>query len=70
MRKKVQIFKKRLVYNGYFKIFHYQLRHTLYDGKWGNKIAREVFERGNAAAVILYDPKRDKFILEGQVSIR
>ena len=69
MRKKVQIFKKRLVYNGYFKIFHYQLRHTLYDGKWGNKIAREVFERGNAAAVILYDPKRDNLVLIEQFRI-
>ena len=69
MRKKVQIFKKKLVYNGYFKIFHYQLRHTLYDGKWGNKIAREVFERGNAAAVILYDPKRDKLVLIEQFRI-
>ena len=69
MRKKVQILKKKLVYNGYFKIFHYQLRHTLYDGKWGNKIAREVFERGNAAAVILYDPKRDKLVLIEQFRI-
>ena len=69
MRKKVQILKKKLVHNGYFKIFHYQLRHTLYDGKWGNKIAREVFERGNAAAVILYDPKRDKLVLIEQFRI-
>ena len=57
------------MHNGYFKIFHYQLRHTLYDGEWGNKIAREVFERGNAAAVILYDPKRDKLVLIEQFRI-
>ncbi len=69
MKKKVRILQKKLAYDGYFKVFRYQLKHTLYDGKWGAKIAREVFERGNAAAVILYDPKRDKLVLIEQFRI-
>jgi len=69
MRKKVQVLQKNSVYSGYFKISRYQLKHTLYDGAWSNKIVREVFERGNSAAVILYDPKRDRVVLIEQFRI-
>ncbi|MEA2849675.1 MAG: ADP-ribose pyrophosphatase, partial [Rhodospirillaceae bacterium] len=38
-------------------------RHTLHNGGMSNVISREVFERGQAGAVLLYDPRRDEVVL-------
>lgn len=50
-------------FQGYFRIDRYQLRHRLFDGGWSDVVAREIFERGHAVAVVLYDPKRDLLLL-------
>jgi ADP-ribose pyrophosphatase len=55
----VEIFEKTSPFRGYFRIDRYRLRHRRHDGGWTGEITREVFERGHAAAVLLYDPDRD-----------
>lgn len=58
----VEIIEKKIVYRGYFQILQYQLRHSLFRGGWSPVITREIFERGDAAAVLPYDPRRDEIV--------
>lgn len=67
--KDVAILKKETVYQGYFQIEKYTLRHRLYQGGWSKPFVREVFERGHAAAVLLYDPVLHKIVLIEQFRI-
>ncbi len=53
-------------YQGYFRIDSYQLRHRLFDGDWSGEMRREIFERGQAVALVLYDPARDVLVLVEQ----
>ena len=41
----------------------YRLRHGRFDGGWSGEMRREVFERGHAAAVLLYDPTCGAFVM-------
>jgi ADP-ribose pyrophosphatase len=59
----IEILSKHTVYNGYFRIDEYVLRHGRFDGGLTGSMKREVFERGHAAAVLPYDPERDLFVL-------
>lgn len=63
------ILNKETVYNGYFQILRYRFRHTLFAGGWSETIAREVFERGHAASVLLYDPLLDKVVMIEQFRV-
>ncbi|HIJ29450.1 MAG TPA: NUDIX domain-containing protein, partial [Gammaproteobacteria bacterium] len=47
----------------------YQLQHTLFDGGWSKPLSRELFERGHAVAVLLYDPKEDAVVMVEQFRI-
>lgn len=61
--KDVEVIAKDTVYKGYFQIDVYRLRHTRFAGGWTQEIKREIFERGHAVAVLLYDPDRDEVAL-------
>lgn len=61
--KHVKILNKETVYQGFFHIDKYTLRYCRYDGTWTDPFERELFERGDAAAVLLYDPDLDKLVL-------
>lgn len=54
-----EIIEKTTPFQGYFRIDRYVLRYRTFDGGWSEPATREVFERGHAAAVLLYDPERD-----------
>ncbi len=53
---RVILIDRKTVYQGYFRVDRYILRHRLFAGGMGPPISREIFERGHAAAVIPYDP--------------
>lgn len=59
----IEIIEKRTVFQGYFRIDAYTLRHGRFDGGWSAQMRREVFERGHAAALLPYDPERREFVL-------
>jgi len=50
-------------YHGFFKLDEYQLQHKLFSGEVSDKFTREVFERGDAVVVMLYDPEQDNLLL-------
>lgn len=63
MKKQFEILDKDIVYNGFFRMEKYRLKHTLYAGGWSEEISRELFVRGSCIAVLLYDPDVDKVVL-------
>ncbi len=63
MIKDFKIINREVAYKGFFRLEKYQLRHTLFQGGWGEEITRELFMRGNCVAVLLYDPNRDEVVL-------
>ncbi len=62
-RDDVEIIEKTAAFQGYFRIDRYRLRHRRFDGGWSDVMTREVFERGQAVAVLPYDPQRDALVL-------
>lgn len=61
--KKFKILQQTTPFQGFFSVKKFDLKHTLYKGGWSPTISREIFERGNCVAVILYDPDRDEVVL-------
>ncbi len=44
------------VFQGFFKMTRTVLEHRLFAGGWSQPITRELFKRGDAVGVLLYDP--------------
>jgi ADP-ribose pyrophosphatase len=55
----VEILSKTELYKRFFRVEKIVLRHQLFGGGWSKNITRELFVRGEAVAVLLYDPKKD-----------
>ena len=62
-RDDVELLEHDTVFQGYYRVDQYRLRHRKHDGQWSRPITREVLERGHAAAVLPYDPDSDKVVL-------
>ncbi|MBC7907112.1 MAG: NUDIX domain-containing protein [Rhodospirillaceae bacterium] len=56
----VQVIAKDTAFKGYFQMDRYRVRHRTFAGGWTAEITREIFERGHAVVVALYDPVRDE----------
>lgn len=59
----VEIIKTETLYQGFFSMQKYTFRHRQYLGGWSPLIQREIFERGNAVGVLLFDPRLDRFVM-------
>lgn len=59
----VKIVAKKTVFQGYFHIDQYQIKHKRFEGGWSDEISREVFERGHAACCLLFDPDLNELVL-------
>jgi ADP-ribose pyrophosphatase len=66
MKKDIQILETRPLYRGHFRMDWYRFRHRLHAGGWSKELTREVYDRGMAVAVLLYDPVRDTVVLVEQ----
>ncbi len=62
----LEILDRKTVYQGFFRVEVFRLRHRLYAGGWSPPLSREVFERGATVGVLLYDPARDELVLVEQ----
>lgn len=58
-RQDVQIVKKQDIFAGFFRLAKVQLRHRLFSGGWSAPVERELFEKAEAAAAVIYDPVGD-----------
>ena len=64
-----EILKRERVYDGFFKMDAFEIRHRTFAGDWTPPHSREVFERGHCGAVLLYDPRRDEVVSKKSVRI-
>lgn len=69
MTKKFNIISKETVYDGFFKLLKYRVKHTLFNGGDSEAYSRELLERGHAVAVLLHDPVLDEIILVEQFRV-
>ena len=59
----VEVVEKSRKYQGFFALDEYKFRHKLYGGGYSQVLTREVFERGDAVALLPYDPVNDAVVL-------
>jgi len=65
----VDVLEVKRGYKGFFRLSVIALKHRLFRGGWSKPITRELLERGDAAGVLLYDPKRDEIALVEQFRV-
>ena len=65
----IEIIEKTTPYDGFVQVGVYRLRHRRFGGGWTEVMSRELCERGNAAAVLPYDPARDAVVLIEQFRV-
>ncbi|MEM9243368.1 MAG: NUDIX domain-containing protein [Pseudomonadota bacterium] len=65
----VHILSQETIHSGYFTINRYNLKIKTYDGGHSELLSRELVERQEAVAVLLYDPKQDQVVLIEQFRI-
>jgi len=63
------VIKKASIYQGFFKLFGLEIRHELFNGGESPPLRRELLDRGDAVAVLPYDPVRDELVLIEQFRI-
>ncbi|ROR94755.1 ADP-ribose pyrophosphatase [Sinobacterium caligoides] len=68
-RDDAELLDSQPLYQGFFSCQGLTLRHRLFAGGWSEDYHRELFERGNAAAVLLYDAARDSVALVEQFRV-
>ena len=65
----IEIDDKKTVYDGFFSLQRYKLRHRLIEGGWSKPLVRECLHRPAAVAVLLYDPHQDSVVLLKQFRV-
>jgi ADP-ribose pyrophosphatase len=66
---KWSVIKKKIIYQGFFKLSEIKLQHSLFAGGQSPVLRRELLDRGQAVAVLPYDPVRDEVVLVEQFRI-
>jgi ADP-ribose pyrophosphatase len=64
-----EIHKKKLAYDGHFKLTKYELSHEKYDGESTQVLQRELVGRNDAVAMVAYDPITDEIVLVEQFRV-
>ena len=64
--KRIVIYGKRRVFDGFFKIDEAELSYERFDGKMSPTVKRLCFQRGDSVAAILFDAERRKLLLVKQ----
>jgi len=59
----VRLLEDQTVWSGHFSMRRLVLQHRRFAGGWSEPIVREVFERGDAVAVLPYDPAQDSLVM-------
>jgi len=63
MSSNFNVFKKKNLFDGFFKMNEISLKYKKYDGSWSNEIKRELFGGAQVSAVLPFDPIKKKIVL-------
>jgi len=69
MQYKINVHSKAICFKGFFTLEKYELTHSLFEGGMCKPINREMLSRGNAVAILLYDPDADAVVIIEQFRI-
>ena len=69
MTYKFELLSNQAVFDGFFRLNRYRLRHTSFHGGWCDEMVRERIERLAAVSILLYDPALDSLVLVEQFRI-
>lgn len=61
-----KVSKCESLYKGFFQFNKYHISNQLFAGGWSDIYTRELFERGHAAAILLFDQNRDQLVFVEQ----
>ncbi len=62
----VRVLEDQLAWSGHYAMRRLTLQYRSFTGGWNEPVQREVFERGDAVAVLPYDPEEDTLVLVEQ----
>lgn len=65
----LEIIEREVCYQGFYRLARLRLRHRLFAGGMSPPIVREVIEKGDVAAILLYDPQRDEVVMIEQFRV-
>ena len=68
-RTDIRVESSTRVYDGFFKVDEVVLKHALFAGGESEPVKRELLERGDAVAILPYDPKTNRLIFIEQLRI-
>ncbi|WP_419571075.1 ADP-ribose diphosphatase [Rheinheimera sp.] len=68
-RADVEVVDRQTVFQGFFRIDQYKIRHALFNGGHSGVFQRELFERGHAVVVLPYNPQTDELVLIEQFRV-
>ncbi len=57
------------VFSGHYRMRQLTLEHRAFEGGWNGPIKRELFDRGDAVGVLLWDPRRDELVMLEQFRV-
>lgn len=66
MDHKFLVHSKQVVFNGFFKIVEALVSYRRFNGEMSKPVKRLVFERGDAAAALIYNPAKQTVVLTYQ----
>lgn len=69
MKKQIRFLSKDRVFNGFFRMDELRFQHTQYQGGWTPELCRELFGRGQAAVLLLYDTNAETVALVEQCRV-
>jgi len=69
MTRKFELLSRETCYEGFFRLERLHLRHSLFRGGMSPSLMREVVERADVAAVLLYDPRLDQVVMIEQFRV-
>lgn len=68
-RSDMEVMEESTLYQGFFRLDQYKVRHRLFAGGWGPTLTRELFHRNCAVGVLPYDPVSDSVALIEQFRV-
>jgi len=69
MKGAFEVIATETLFQGFFRVERRRFRHALFGGGMSPVVERELIQRGDAAAVLVYDPGRDAVVLVEQFRV-